>query len=224
MRAEGLRGLSIVVAALAAFLLAACGKSSPQRTPTSTTARDLAPVVVQGSVSLATRNTTRLGGPDPATDAAAVAQAVYPGLTPASRPQVVVLADEGDWLGALAAASLAGSPLNAPLLYSHGGELPEVTRLTLAALHPRGAASLGATQVIRIGTAAAPPAGLRTLSVAGADPASTAAAILALTPTGRAAKQVIIVPSNAPQANQMPAAGLAAESGAPILYVSRSCP
>jgi len=46
--------------------------------------------------------------------------------------------------------------------------------------------------------------------------------VIALTATGRAAKQGIIVPSNAPQANQMPAAGLAAESGAPILYVSRS--
>jgi hypothetical protein len=69
-----------------------------------------------GAAALATKNTTRLGGADPVADAAAVAQAVYPGLTPASRPQAVVVVDEGNWPAAIAASTLAAAPLGAPLL------------------------------------------------------------------------------------------------------------
>ena len=79
----------------------------------------------QGAVGVATRNTTRLGGADPASDAAAVARAVYPGLTTATRPQAVVLVDEHDWAASLTASVLASAPLGAPLLYADGSALPD---------------------------------------------------------------------------------------------------
>ena len=67
-------------------------------------------MAAQGAVSVATRNTTRLGGADAVDDAAAVARAVYPGLTAATRPLVVVLVNEHDWSAALAASVLASAP------------------------------------------------------------------------------------------------------------------
>jgi hypothetical protein len=212
----------VLVLGLVALAFSACGKSAHQTETVVGQAKDVAPLAAQGAVSLATRNTTRLGGASEATDAAAVARTVYPALTAASRPQAVVLVDERDWLGALAASALAGSPLGAPLLLGDASGLPAVTVQTLSALHPTGAPALGGAQVLRVGTAALPPAGYRTRSVAGADPAATAAAILALAPGLRASRQVIVVPAGAAPALQMPAAGLAAESGAPILFVGRS--
>ena len=115
----------------------------------------IAQVSTQGAGGLATKNTTRLGGADPATDAAAVARAVYPGLTSGTRPQAVVLVDERDWPAALAASALASAPLGAPLLYSDGYTLPAASSQALAAMHPTGAAQAGGAQVIRIGTTAA---------------------------------------------------------------------
>jgi hypothetical protein len=174
-------------------------------------------------VSVVTRNTTRLGGADAATDAAAVARAVYPGLTTATRPQAVVLVNERDWPAALAASALAGAPTGAPVLYSDGNALPEVSRQTLQALQPLGASALGGAQVIRIGTSAAVPAGYLVRSLSVGEPAVTAAAVerlLISADGGSAPHQVIVVPTNVAPALAMPAAGLAAESGAPILLVT----
>ncbi len=204
-------------------MLGACGKSARVASaPTLGPTKDLAPLAAQGAVSLTTRNTTRLGGADVASDAAAVARTVYPALTAASRPQAVVLVDEHDWAGALSASLLAAAPLGAPLLYTSDGSLPDVTRETLQALRPTGAPSLAGAQVLRIGAAAAAPAGLVSRSLPGAGAAATAAAVLAISPLAHSAHAVIVVPSDAPQAMQMPAAGLAAEAGAPILFVGRS--
>ena len=75
--------------------------------------------------SASPRGTRRASAaPTRSADAAAVARAVYPGLTPATRPQAVVLVDERDWPAALAASALAGAPLGAPLLYAEGDALP----------------------------------------------------------------------------------------------------
>ena len=157
--------LAVLVLAIAG--LCGCGKGDPNSSPAGGPTRKLAPVAAQGAVSVATRNTTRLGGADAATDAAAVARAVYPGLTPATRPLAVVLVDEHDWLAALAASVLSSAPTGAPILYSEGETLPAVSRQTLEAMHPLGAPTLGGAQVIRIGSSAAVPGGYltRTLRV-----------------------------------------------------------
>jgi hypothetical protein len=216
------RALSVALALLATIALSSCGKSARQTETVLGQAKDLAPIAAQGAVSLTTRNTTRLGGASEAADAAAVARAVYPSLTDASRPQAVVLVDEHDLPDALAASVLAAAPLGAPVLYTNGSELPPVTLQTLAALRPLGAKSLEGVQVIRIGSAGKPPASYRTQSLPASDPAGTAAAILALAPSAHHSHEVVVVPLDAPAPMLMPAAGLSAESGAPILFVGRA--
>jgi hypothetical protein len=217
----GLRPSGALAALAALTLLAGCGKSGSSRSGEGPSRR-LQPVVAPGAVSLATSNTTRLGGVNPAADAAAVARTVYPGLTPQSRPAAVVLADERDWAGALCATVLAGTPVGAPLLYASGSEVPAVTSETLAALRPTGLAALGGAQVIDVGTKAA-PSGLLADVVPAAEPAATAAAVEALFVKaigGARPREVIVLAANAPRSVQMPAAALAAESGAPILFVT----
>ncbi|MGH2904882.1 MAG: hypothetical protein ACRDK7_15070 [Solirubrobacteraceae bacterium] len=202
--------------------LAGCGKSSPS--PSSDSGAPLAPVSTAGAGGLATKNTTRLGGADPVIDAAAVARAVYPGLTAGSRPQAVVLVSNRDWTAALLASMLASAPLGAPLLYSEGSTLPGVSSQALTAMQPTGDREAGGAQVIRIGAPAAlpaAPAGYRTTTLRASEPAALAATVarFAGRAHGVAPGQVIVLAEDAPRALAMPAAGLSAESGAPILLV-----
>jgi hypothetical protein len=215
----------VVALALAVVGLSGCGKGSPQPLSSGGPTQKLAPVAAQGAVSVVTRNTTRLGGADVATDAAAVARAAYPGLTAATRPEVVVLVNEHDWLPALAASVLSSAPTGAPILFSEGNVLPAVTRQTLEALHPLGAPTLGGAQVIKIGTSAPVPDGYLARTVSLGVPSASAVSVERLLVTldhGSAPRQVIVIAAADPEALAMPAAGLAAESGAPILLVTRS--
>ncbi len=181
-----------------------------------------------GAVGIVTKNTIRLGGADAPSDAAAVARTVYPGLTPATRPQAVVLVNERSWAASLAASALAGAPLGAPLLYADGDSLPAPSAQALAALHPTGSAALDGAQVIEIGTSAPVPGRLRVRQLAlGSEPggdqaAAVSAAVERLLEalSSGTPRSFIVVPAEAPRSLQMPAAGLAAESGAPILLVN----
>ncbi len=222
MRTVSQRPLAVVLA-LALVVLCGCGKTGAGHASGGGPAGELAPVAKQGAVSVATRNTTRLGGADVAADAAAVARAAYPGLTSATRPQAAVLVNQSDWQAALAASVLASSPASAPILYSEGEALPDVSRQTLEAMHPLGAPTLGGAQVIDIGTSATAPAGYLAHAVPTATPAVTAANIeklLVALNRGSAPRQVIVLAAGTTPAMAMPAAGLSAESGAPILYVT----
>lgn len=221
------RGSLLAVLVLAAAALCGCGKGGAEATNSASSSRQLAPVAAQGAVSVATRNTTRLGGSDVAADAAAVARSVYPGLTAATRPLAVVIVNERDWLPALAASVLASAPTGAPILFSEGETLPAVTRETLEAMHPLGAPALGDAQVIRIGTLASVPDHYvtRTVHVGVGLPTVVAASIEQLASVldgGSVPGQVIVLAADASPALEMPAAGLAAESGAPILFVTRA--
>jgi hypothetical protein len=217
------RLLGATLALAVGMLGAGCGKSEPTGLSGGGPTATVAPLAAPGAVSVATRNTTRLGGADPPTDAAAVARAVYPGLTPASRPQAVVLVDRRDWPAALAASALASAPLGAPMLYSDGNALPAVSMQALQTLHPAGASTLGGAQVLRIGTSASVPGGYLTRTLSTGEPAVTAATVERLlldADGGRPPRQVIVLAAGSARALQMPAAGLAAESGAPILFVT----
>ncbi|HUB05788.1 MAG TPA: cell wall-binding repeat-containing protein, partial [Myxococcales bacterium] len=145
-------------AALAAPVsaLSGCGKTSSAGSAGQPLARAVAP---QGALSIVTRNTSRIGGASTADDAAAVARTVYPGLTSASRPAAVVVANGEDWDATLAASVLASAPLGAPILLAEGDALAEVTRSALAEMRPSGISLLGGVQVIRVGTRAPIPAG-----------------------------------------------------------------
>src|SRR5439155_12384770 len=115
-----------------------CGKGA-QTLGTAAAARSAGLVqreAVPGTVSIVTKNPTRVGGADAASDAAAVARTVFPGLTPATRASAVALVDEHDWPAALASAALASAPLGAPLLYTNARALPAVSEQALAAVRP----------------------------------------------------------------------------------------
>lgn len=172
--------------------------------------------------SLATKNTTRIPGADPVADAADVALEVYPSVIPGTHPTAVTLAPAGDWQAALAASVLMASPIRAPILFSDGATLPSVSAQALRLLAPTGAAQLQGAQVIRIG-AVASPAGLKAATIDGSDPYTLAANVdkFIAAIDGRTSINVVIASGTDP-AYAMPAAGWAAESGEPILFVDGS--
>ena len=174
-----------------------------------------------GFPGFATKNTTRVGGADAVADAAGVARAVYPGLSAKTRPQAVVIVDVEDWRSAISAAQLMSAPLRAPILFSRDGELPDASKSALEALDPTGADRAGDAQVIRIGTAAAKPEGLKSTDVAGNDHVALARAIDRLrTAAARdSSDAVIVAPADRP-AYAMAAAGLAARTGAPVFWTA----
>ncbi|MGH2831535.1 MAG: cell wall-binding repeat-containing protein [Solirubrobacteraceae bacterium] len=214
------RFLWLALLALLALACSGCGKSPPPSTSTGT--GEIPAVTAQGAVGVATKNTTRLGNSDPVVDAAAVARVVHPGLTADSRAQTVVLVSERDWPAALAASALAASPLRAPLLYSEGSTLPQISAQTLSALRPSGSSLLDGAQVITLGESVSVPNGYRKRVLTGASAAALAAALEPLVQAihGGPPRRVLIVSAEGPPALAMPAASLAAQTGAPILFVS----
>ncbi len=175
-----------------------------------------------GFPSVATKNTTRVGGGDPVADAAGVALAVYPSQAPGTHPSVVTLAPTSNWQAALASSVLMAPPLRAPVLLSPSSSIPSATASALATLAPSGAGQVNGAQVIRIG-AVAQPKGYRAASIRGSDPYALAASIdrLQSAVEGRPSQFVVVVSADQPD-YAMPAAGWAAESGDPILFVSSS--
>ena len=169
----------------------------------------------------ATKNTTRVSGADPVSNAAGVAQAVFPSRSRDTRPRAVVLVDQDDWRAGIAAAQLGSAPLRAPVLLTEGDELPEATADALDKLKPTGAREAEGAQVIRIGKVAEPD-GLESTDIASGNPAATARAIDKLQST--AAKDpsgsVLIASADRPDF-AMPAAGWAAKSGQPVLWTGR---
>jgi hypothetical protein len=219
----------LLAAALTLLALAGCGKSatvggspSNESAPGSgQTAESSTMLGDSGAGGITTANTTRLGGAGPVQDAAAVARAVYPGFTLAVRPQAVVIVDAGDWPAALAASALASAPLQAPILYAEGGSLPAASQAALRAMRPLGSRALGGAQVIAVGTGA--PAGYAALTLHGSTPYALAARIARLISrlNGGRTPAAIVASATAAPALSMPAASLAAQSGAPILFAGR---
>lgn len=150
-----------------------------------------------GFPAVATNNTTRVGGADPAANAAAVALAVYPSTTASQRPHSVTLVDEGNWAGAIAAATLMAPPVRAPILFTDADSQPAATREALARLDPKRTHELRAEGA----SAAAEVATLRD-KLAPKPPA-----------------HIVIAPEGAPEF-AMPAAAWAARSGDPVLFAA----
>lgn len=174
-----------------------------------------------GFPGFATKNTTRVGGGDPIADAAGVGQAVYPGRADDSRPGAVTIVDAADFQAAVSAAQLMAPPLRAPILYSQDKELPQASEDALAAMRPTGSEAAGRAQVIRVGDRAATPDDLRATDVKGKAAPAVARAIdrLATAATGEQSQAVIVAGASDP-AFAMPAAGLSAKTGAPVLWAN----
>jgi hypothetical protein len=173
---------------------------------------------VLGFPVFATKNTTRVGGADSVANAAGVARAVYPARTEESSPRAVVIVEQSDWRAAISAAQLMSRPLQAPILFSDGGELPEASSEALEELAPSGAEEAAGAQVIRIGDAASPE-NRKVTDVAGASSASLAQNIdqLQEAAAGGPSEALLVAPADRPEF-AMPAAGWAAKSGDPVLW------
>ena len=125
--------------------------STPAEAPASRAPEEL------GYPAFATANTTRVGGPDAASNAAGVALATYPSTKPAQQPRAVTLVDADDWRSAIAASVLMAAPLGAPALVSEADGVPEPTTQALDALDPQGDKQTKGVQAFAIGTASARP-------------------------------------------------------------------
>ncbi len=219
------RGLALLSIA-AAVVLAGCGSGTQLVTGPGPIigVQSKTPHASQklGFPTVATKNTTRVGGSDPVADAAAVALAVYPSSGTGTHPSAVVLAPSSDWQAALAASVLMAPPVRAPILLSGQGSLPSATTDALSQLAPTGSGSAGGAQLIRVGDDLPRPGGLHVTTIHGHDPYALTAAIdtFATAVKGRPSSNVVIASGDDP-AYAMPAAGWAAESGEAVLFVTR---
>ncbi len=173
-----------------------------------------------GYPAFATANTTRVGGSDPAANAAGVALAAFPSAEPAQRPAAVTLVDADDWRTAIAASVLMAAPVEAPILVSEADGMPDATVEALSALDPQGSRATGGAQIFAIGAADAPDD--RRAKQVRAGGARGAAAIAALREklVGSPPKHIVVA-SAAEPAFAMPAAAWAARSGDPVLFTGR---
>ncbi len=173
-----------------------------------------------GYPAFATKNTTRIGGGDPATNAAATALAVFPSTAESQRPAAVTIVDES-WPEAIASAVLMAAPVRAPVLFSGAEEMPEESVEALRALDPRGSRITRGAAAFAIGETGA-PAGLRSTRVKGGGAASLAAGIAGLRDRlfGSPPRHIVVAPLGEP-GFAMPAAAWAARSGDPVLFAGR---
>jgi hypothetical protein len=173
-----------------------------------------------GFPAFATKNTTRVGGADAATNAAGAALAVFPGGE--QRPEAVALVPEGNWHAGVAAAVLMAPPVRAPLLVSGPDGVPEATSQAVAVLQPTGGDASERKQAFSVAGAAVPE-GLRSATVAGADPAGLAAGVDRLRATladSPEPEHLLIVGEEGP-GYAVPAAAWAARSGDPVFFTRR---
>ncbi len=170
-------------------------------------------------LSLATANTTRLGGRDAADDAAAAAVASYPGTSAETRPSAVMLVDGDNWQGAVAASVLSGRPIGAPMLVTEGDQMPEVSEASLEQLNPTGSDLSRDAQVIKIGSEPPTPEDFRTALIGGDDPYALAAAVdrFSTVARGEPSGNVIVASGEQPEYT-LPAGAWAARSGDSVLF------
>jgi hypothetical protein len=193
---------------------------APAPTPTTSEPRsDDTPsqsVEALGYPSFATNNTIRIGGSDPAANAAGAALAVFPSTTETQRPDAVTVVGEEDWAGAIAAAVLMAEPVRAPILFSGTDEVPEVTEEALDALDPQGSSATGEAPLFAVGRVVYPG---QAAPIDSGDPATTAAQIATLRDrlVGKPPRHIVVASSAHPDF-AMPAAAWAARSGDPVLY------
>jgi len=217
-----LRAFSLIL--VLALLAAGCSLGESPGTAPSFTSEGGDSSALEGLerfslLSLSTANTTRLGGRDAADDAAAAAIASYPGTSEQSRPSAVMLVDQDNWQGAVAASVLSGRPIGAPMLVSDGDELPEVSEAALDQLNPTGSDLSRDAQVIKIGADPPTPEDFRTALIGGDDPYALAAAVdrFSTVARGEPSANVIVASGEQPEYS-LPAGAWAARSGDSVLF------
>jgi hypothetical protein len=206
---------------VAALVIAGCGREVRSDDPSQPAL--LAPPSKQkqnlGFPETATKNTTRVPSTDPTQLAAAVARAVFP--DPARKPSAITIVDSRDWRVAVAASALMAAPFKAPILFGDGTNLPAPSKSALDRLAPEGAKAAGNAQIIRVGNVAR-PAGYKTTDLRGRSALALTRSIAGLIRSARprVASKIIIASADDPS-YAMPAAGYAAKTGEPILFVTK---
>jgi hypothetical protein len=171
-----------------------------------------------GYPAFATANTTRVGGADPASNAAGVALAAFPPNKPSQQPQAVTLVDAADWRSAIAASVLMAAPVGAPVLISEADGTPEPTEQALDSLDPQGGKASKGTRAFAVGAASAPSdLDAKRIGNRGGTVAAAAIANLRDELFGGSPEHIVIAPATE-SAFAMPAAAWAARSGDPVLF------
>jgi ell wall binding domain 2 (CWB2) len=180
-----------------------------------------APVGTLGFPLVATRNTTRISGPDPTSDAAAAALATHPPAPQAEPLEAVTLVPDDNWQAGIAASVLAGPPTRIPVLITQRGAVPDATAEALSQLNPRGGGP-DKVAVYSVDGASA-PSDRKTEELEGDSPAAIANALDQLRQrlVRREPQHILVVSSDRP-GYAMPAAAWAARSGDPILFTGRN--
>ena len=217
--------LAAVVAVLVVTDPFGGGEKAETRVVTIAVATDnaqQAPVGTLGFPLVATRNTTRISGPDPTADAAAAALATHPPAPNAKPLRAAIVVPDDDWQAGIAASVLAGPPTRMPVLISGTGSVPDATAQALAQLNPRGGGATGKISVYSAGGAAV-PSGFQGGELHGSSPAEIANQFDQLRQRlmKREPEHIIVVSSDAP-GYAMPAAAWAARSGDPVLFTGRN--
>ena len=221
----GAAGVAVVVAIILIAANPFGGGGGETRVVTIQVATDnaqQAPVGVLGFPFVATRNTTRISGADPVSDAAAAALATHPPAPEAAPLGAVVLVPDDGWQAGIAASALAGPPTRWPVLVSEHGAVPDATAQALSELKPDGRQTPGGAAVYSAGGATV-PSGLKAQEIPGSTPAAIANSIdqLRQAALGAEPQHILLVSSEQP-GYAMPAAAWAARSGDPVLFTGRN--
>ncbi|HEX3293149.1 MAG TPA: cell wall-binding repeat-containing protein [Solirubrobacterales bacterium] len=221
-------GVGLLVAVVAVLVVAdpfGGGGKTETRVVTIAVATDnaqQAPVGTLGFPLVATRNTTRISGPDPTADAAAAALATHPPAPGVKPLQAAIVVPDDDWQAGIAASVLAGPPTRMPVLVSGKGSVPDATAQALGQLNPRGGGASGDVSVYSAGGAAV-PSGFHGGELHGSSPAETANQFDQLRQRlmKREPEHIVVASSDEP-GYAMPAAAWAARSGDPVLFTGRN--
>jgi hypothetical protein len=223
--AAGLALIVTVVVVLIAVNPFGGGGNGETRVVTIAVATDnaqQAPVGTLGFPLVATRNTTRISGPDATADAAAAALASHPPAPGAKPLQAALLVPDDDWQAGIAASVLAGPPTRIPVLISGRGSVPDPTAQALAQLNPQGGGPSGDVTVYSTDGAAV-PSGFNAGQLHGDSPAEIANSIDQLRQRlMKSEPEHIVVASSDGPGYAMPAAAWAARSGDPVLFSGRN--
>ena len=174
-----------------------------------------------GYPAVATRNTTRISGDDPADISVAAALAAYPTTGPGTPPNAVTVVNADDWQAGVAAATLSAAPIGAPILLAPSGKLTESAADALSEFDPQGSPTTGEAEVFAVGNVAPPPGyGTKTLNVS--NPAGLAVSIAELKAelTGEPPAAFVLVSSEDAE-YATPAASWLARSGDVVLYTGK---
>jgi hypothetical protein len=201
--------------------LVGCGQSASTSFPGPLAGQKDASIA-PGFSTAVTRNTTRIGGTDSVSDAAAAAASVLPSTSPQTRPHAITLVDKSNWQGAIAAASLVGAPVGSPTLLSDNTNLPAPSASAIDAFNPAGTPAAGGAQILRVGDATPTVPNRPNTLVARGDAYQQAQAVDQFASAARKGPpgNVIIASGDTP-AWAMPAAAWAARSGDPILFTTK---